>query len=69
MFSPSGACFTDRKMAGTRAYHEWMPIRQVDAGNQLRIWRNFQVGKLMDLTMLDTRELVFPSFIVDDSIS
>lgn len=62
MFSPSGACFTDRKMAGTRAYHEWMPIRQVDAKDQLRIWRNFQIGKLLDLTMLDTRELKFRSF-------
>ncbi|KAF9453201.1 PhoD-like protein [Macrolepiota fuliginosa MF-IS2] len=55
-FSPSGACFTDRKLAGTRAYHEWMPIRQLDAKDQLRIWRNFQVGKLFDLSMLDTRQ-------------
>jgi len=55
-FSSSGACFTDRKFAGVRAYHEWMPIRQVDAKDQLRIWRNFQIGKLLDLTMLDTRE-------------
>jgi alkaline phosphatase D len=55
-FSPSGACYTDRKLAGTRAYHEWMPIRQVDVQDQLRIWRNFQIGKLLDLTMLDTRE-------------
>ncbi|KAF8889832.1 PhoD-like phosphatase-domain-containing protein [Infundibulicybe gibba] len=54
-FSPSGACFTDRKLAATRAYHEWMPIRQVDTGDKLRIWRNFQIGKLLDLTMLDTR--------------
>ncbi|KAH8824649.1 PhoD-like phosphatase-domain-containing protein [Flagelloscypha sp. PMI_526] len=54
-FSVSGACFTDRKWAAIRAYHEWMPIRQVDVGDKLRIWRNFQVGKLMDLTMLDTR--------------
>jgi alkaline phosphatase D len=46
-FSPSGACFTDRKLAGVRAYHEWMPIRQVDAGDKLRIWRNFQIGKLL----------------------
>ncbi|KAF9447384.1 hypothetical protein P691DRAFT_731563 [Macrolepiota fuliginosa MF-IS2] len=46
-FSPSGACFTDRKFAGVRAYHEWMPIRQVDAGDQFRIWRNFQIGKLL----------------------
>ncbi|KAF9500934.1 hypothetical protein BDN71DRAFT_1380970 [Pleurotus eryngii] len=55
-FSPSGACFTDRKLAAVRAYHEWMPIRQVDPNNQLRIWRNFQIGKLVDLTMLDTRQ-------------
>ncbi|KAI0810902.1 PhoD-like phosphatase-domain-containing protein [Irpex lacteus] len=55
-FSPSGACFTDRKLAGVRAYHEWIPIRQVDVGDKLRIWRNFQFGKLLDLTMLDTRQ-------------
>ncbi|KAK1221855.1 hypothetical protein PQX77_015325 [Marasmius sp. AFHP31] len=54
-FSPSGACFTDRKLAAIRAYHEWMPIRQVAVDDQLRIWRNFQIGKLLDLTMLDTR--------------
>ena len=34
-----------------------MPIRQVDASDKLRIWRNFKIGKLLDLTMLDTREL------------
>lgn len=54
-FSPSGACFTDRKLAAVRAYHEWMPIRQVATDDKLRIWRNFQIGKLLDLTMLDTR--------------
>ncbi|KAF8587157.1 hypothetical protein K439DRAFT_1631011 [Ramaria rubella] len=54
-FSPSGACFTDRKLAAVRAYHEWMPIRQIAADDKLRIWRNFQIGKLLDLTMLDTR--------------
>lgn len=46
-FSPSGACFSDRKLAAVRAYHEWMPIRQVDVDDKLRIWRNFQVGKLL----------------------
>ncbi|KAI1794563.1 PhoD-like phosphatase-domain-containing protein [Ganoderma leucocontextum] len=55
-FSPSGACFTDRKLAAVRAYHEWMPIRQVDPDDKLRIWRNFRIGKLLDLTMLDTRQ-------------
>ena len=34
-----------------------MPIRQVDASDKLRIWRNFKIGKLLDLTTLDTREL------------
>jgi hypothetical protein len=26
-----------------RAYHEWLPIRQTDVNDKLRIWRNFQV--------------------------
>ncbi|CAK5264257.1 unnamed protein product [Mycena citricolor] len=55
-FSPSGACFTDRKLAAVRAYHEWLPVRQVSTFDKLRIWRNFQIGKLLDLTMLDTRQ-------------
>lgn len=46
-FSLSGACFTDRKLAAVRAYHEWLPIRQVDVDDKLRIWRNFQIGKLL----------------------
>uniref|UniRef100_A0A8H8CP52 Alkaline phosphatase D n=1 Tax=Psilocybe cubensis TaxID=181762 RepID=A0A8H8CP52_PSICU len=61
-FSPSGACFTDRKLAAVRAYHEWMPIRQVDPQDKLRIWRNFQIGKLLDLTMLDTHVNTISSF-------
>jgi alkaline phosphatase D len=60
-FSPSGACFTDRKLAAVRAYHEWLPIRQVSAFDKLRIWRNFQIGKLLDLTMLDTSLFLFNS--------
>src|ERR1700742_4703853 len=46
-FSTSGACFTDRKLASVRAYHEWLPIRQVVSDDKLRIWRNFQIGKLL----------------------
>jgi alkaline phosphatase D len=30
-------------------------IRQVDMDDNLRIWRSFQIGKLFDLIMLDTR--------------
>ncbi|QRV91470.1 alkaline phosphatase [Ceratobasidium sp. AG-Ba] len=55
-FSSSGTCFSDRKLSAVRAYHEWIPIRQVALDDKLRIWRNFQVGKLLDLTMLDTRQ-------------
>ncbi|KAL8814739.1 MAG: hypothetical protein Q9223_006057 [Gallowayella weberi] len=44
-----------RKMNAVRAYFEWMPIRQVDMDDNLRIWRNFKMGKLMDLIVLDTR--------------
>nr|VWO98536.1 Uncharacterized protein [Ganoderma boninense] len=33
-----------------------MPIRQVDPDDKLRVWRNFKIGKLLDLTMLDTRQ-------------
>ncbi|KAF2194125.1 phosphodiesterase/alkaline phosphatase D precursor [Zopfia rhizophila CBS 207.26] len=44
-----------RKMNAVRAYFEWMPIRQVDMDDNLRIWRNFSMGKLFDLIMLDTR--------------
>ncbi|KEP54098.1 alkaline phosphatase [Rhizoctonia solani 123E] len=54
-YSPSGTCFSDRKLSAVRAYHEWIPIRQVALDDKLRIWRNFQIGKLLDLTMLDTR--------------
>ena len=56
-FSASGACFSDRKNAAIRAYHEWMPIRQVVADDRLRIWRNFQVGQLLVSFSL---QLLFP---------
>ncbi|KAF4465773.1 alkaline phosphatase [Fusarium albosuccineum] len=44
-----------RKANAVRAYFEWMPIRQTDLDDGLRVWRSFQLGKLMDLIMLDTR--------------
>lgn len=45
-----------RKAAGTRAYLEWMPIRQPDPTNApQRIYRKFSFGDLMDLIMVDTR--------------
>jgi alkaline phosphatase D len=50
-----GVSFDQRKMNAVRAYFEWMPIRQVDMDDNLRIWRSFSIGKLVDLVMLDTR--------------
>ncbi|ORX93587.1 PhoD-like phosphatase-domain-containing protein [Clohesyomyces aquaticus] len=50
-----GVSVDQRKMNAVRAYFEWMPIRQVDMDDNLRIWRTFQMGKLFDLIMLDTR--------------
>ncbi|KAL2162128.1 hypothetical protein VTH06DRAFT_7913 [Thermothelomyces fergusii] len=44
-----------RKMNAVRAYFEWMPIRQVDLDDNLRIWRSFKLGRLLDLIILDTR--------------
>ncbi|KAK3681138.1 alkaline phosphatase-like protein [Podospora appendiculata] len=44
-----------RKMNAVRAYFEWMPVRQVDMDDNLRIWRSFKMGKLLDLVVLDTR--------------
>lgn len=49
-----------------RAYFEWIPIRYdylntvadlsvTDMDDGLRVWRSFQMGKLLDLIMLDTR--------------
>lgn len=43
-------------MNAVRAYFEWMPIRQVEMDDNIRIWRNFEFGDLMDLIMLDTRQ-------------
>lgn len=50
-----GVRFTERKLAAVKAYYEWMPIRQVDTTDSLRIWRKFRYGKLADIFMLDTR--------------
>lgn len=50
-----GISFDQRKMNAVRAYFEWMPLRQVDMDDNLRIWRSFKLGMLLDLVMLDTR--------------
>lgn len=55
-FEENGRVSVDqRKMNAVRAYFEWMPIRQVDMDNNLRIWRSFNLGNLFDPIILDTR--------------
>ncbi|TXC76169.1 alkaline phosphatase D family protein [Luteibaculum oceani] len=44
-----------RKNAAAKAYSEWMPIRNPDPINPVKIWRAFDYGNLMDLIMIDTR--------------
>jgi alkaline phosphatase D len=51
-----GVSVDQRKMNAVRAYWEWMPIRQVEMDDNLRIWRSFSIGNLLDLVMLDTRQ-------------
>lgn len=51
-----GVSFDQRKMNAVRAYFEWMPLRQADLDDNLRIWRSFKMGQLVDLSMLDTRK-------------
>ncbi|WP_111860302.1 alkaline phosphatase D family protein [Acinetobacter sp. CFCC 10889] len=49
--------FLDRKLAALQAYFEWMPIRPVAENDHLNIYRQFNFGNLVELTMLDTRIL------------
>jgi len=55
-FGGEYVAFEQRKMNAVQAYFEWMPIRQVDVDDSLRIWRTFSIGTLFDLIMLDTRQ-------------
>ena len=44
-----------RKNIAAKVYHEWMPIRTLDANNLLKIYRRFDFGNIFTLHMLDTR--------------
>ncbi|EEH40441.1 hypothetical protein PAAG_02496 [Paracoccidioides lutzii Pb01] len=55
-FIQAGGISIDQvKANAVRVHFEWMPIRQVDMDDTLRIWRNFEIGDLFSLIMLDTR--------------
>ncbi|ENW04394.1 alkaline phosphatase D family protein [Acinetobacter beijerinckii] len=46
--------FSERKLVALQAYFEWMPIRPLD-NQHIKIYRQFDFGNLVQLTMLDTR--------------
>jgi len=46
--------FYARRSSAIKAYYEWMPIREQQ--NKRRIFREFKIGKLIHLLMLDTRQ-------------
>ncbi len=53
---PDEGDYQARKLAGTRAFVEWLPIRvPVPTNDVPKIFRSFAFGNLMDLMMLDTR--------------
>jgi alkaline phosphatase D len=45
----------DRRDAAIQAYLEWMPVRVAHRREHTQIFRQFQYGDLLSLTMLDTR--------------
>lgn len=44
-----------REINGTQAYREWMPIRNPDPNDDVKIWRKLRYGNLLDLIILDSR--------------
>lgn len=65
--------FFVRRAAAFRAAHEWMPIRSPDAGDLARIYRRFAFGDLVDLLMVDARQVgrdqpVPPNTLFGDSV-
>ena len=50
--------FLLRRAAAYQAYYETMPLRAsaMPSGPDMRLYRRLQFGKLIDLSMLDTRQ-------------
>lgn len=47
--------FAERRAVALKAWMEWLPVREQDPANPLRIYRSFDFGSLLSLHMLDTR--------------
>lgn len=52
---PEEGDFFARRDAAVQAYHEWIPIREAE--DRRKIYRQFVYGDLVDLLMLDTRQI------------
>lgn len=49
--------YRDRRAAAFQAAHEWLPIRTPEARDLSRIYRRFRYGDLLDLLMIDARQV------------
>ncbi|MES1938825.1 alkaline phosphatase [Salinisphaera sp. T5B8] len=47
--------WSKREAVSIQAYYEWLPIRETEPDNRERIYRGFEIGDLVSLSMLDTR--------------
>jgi alkaline phosphatase D len=47
--------YETRKQNALKAYSEFLPFSRLEVNNQSLIYRNFNLGNLVNLTMLDTR--------------
>jgi alkaline phosphatase D len=47
--------YETRKQNALQAYSEFLPFSRLESNNQSLIYRNFNIGNLVNLTMLDTR--------------
>lgn len=47
--------YETRKQNALQAYSEFLPFSRLETNNQMLIYRNFNIGNLVNLTMLDTR--------------
>ena len=53
--NPGEGDFFARRAQALQAYYEWIPVREPEDGDRLSIYRQFSIGELLDLYMLDTR--------------
>ncbi|AWG20163.1 alkaline phosphatase [Flavobacterium faecale] len=53
--TPDEGSYETRKQNALQAYSEFLPFSRLEPNNQTLIYRNFNLGNLVNLTMLDTR--------------